>query len=207
MAATMPPTLYSVRLVHAGVMTLGAALYLIMIVIVIANPPEDVQTIQAFWIAVAVAIVVWNALLLTVTVMVIIDSIRKVRAGRTRELTADLFIVKLASIPFFLLNFAAIAVIAFTGLALFVVGGAVFFVVVAIAAGLTYTTMLSTSVYGWAAIAGLRQERHVDAGRLTLYAVLLFVFVADVVASILLFTQFGRDRVAKTEVERAALRG
>jgi hypothetical protein len=136
--------------------------------------------------------IVWNAIVLIVTILVIIDSVRKVRKGMTAQLATGVFVVKLAAIPFFLINFALMAVLAYTGMLILVVGGVALLTAVGISVVLTYLTMLSTSVYGWANVVQLRRERRIDTGMAVIYTFLLFIFVADTVAGILLFVHYRR---------------
>ena len=134
----------------------------------------------------------WNLLLLVVTIMVIVDSIRKLRANETKQLAIGAFLVKLAAIPFFALNFVVLALLFVTGGLIFVVGGMALWVVVVIGSGLTYLAMLSTSVYAWAAIAQLRRERTIGTGLAVLYTLLSLVFVGDIATGILLFGHYRR---------------
>lgn len=140
--------------------------------------------------------IVWNASLLIVTILVIIDSVKKVRKGMAAQLATGVFFVKLAAIPYFLINFvifSSVGAIAI-GMALMARGS---ILAVAVAAGsvvLTYFTMLSTSVYGWASIIQLRRERRINTVLAVLYAILLLVFVADTVAGILLFVHSRRGK-------------
>jgi hypothetical protein len=160
---------------------LGAAMYVaVMNTVDQLGTPSNVQ----WYLVIAGA---WNLLLLVVTIIVIVDSIRKVRARKTRMLATDAFVVKLASIPFFVLNYVVLAVIFIGGAAFFRWGGMVLWVAVAIGSGLTYLAMLSTSIYLWATIAQLRRERVVGTGLTILYAILSLIFVTDIVAGILLF--------------------
>ncbi len=139
----------------------------------------------------------WNVLLLVVMILVIIDSVRKVRAGKTRELGTGVFAAKLAAIPFFLINFAIWGLAAFGGTVLLVKGiGIAILAAVAVATVLTYLAMISTSVYGWAAVASLRRERRIGRALAVLYSILLCVFVADTLAGILLFAHSRRGRTA-----------
>lgn len=130
----------------------------------------------------------WSVLLLVVTALVILDSTLKARAGKTRQLATGVFVVKLASIPFFLLNFAAWGTVAGVGLAL----GGVGVFVIAIAVPLTWFTMLSTSIYGWASIVRLRREGRLNTVMAWVYAILLGVFVVDMVIGVVLFAQSRR---------------
>jgi hypothetical protein len=143
------------------------------------------------WILVVVA--VWNLLMLIATVIAIVDSILKIRARKARQLATDAMVVKLAGIPFFLLNFAVLMFLFNFGGISFAMGiGMVVWVVVAIGGSLSYLTMLSTSVYVWAAIAQLRRERIIGTGLTVLYMLLSFIFVTDIAAGVLLFGHSGR---------------
>jgi hypothetical protein len=75
------------------------------------------------------------------------------------------------------------------------IGIALIFVVL-ISVVLTYLAMVSTSVYGWASVRALRREGRISRGLAVLYSLLLLVFVADIVAGILLFAHSRRGRVA-----------
>lgn len=151
----------------------------------------------------------WNALLLAVTALVIVDSIRKARAGRASQLARDLFVVKLAAIPFFSINFIVLATFALFGSAItasvfasdspkfdVLAFGGTMLGSAAIAIGLTYLAMLTTSTYGWAAIAQLRQAGRIGPARAVLYRIMLLLFVLDVVAGILLYVHSRRGEAA-----------
>jgi hypothetical protein len=94
--------------------------------------------------------------------------------------------VKLASIPFFLLNFAVLVFFFNTGVVLIFLGPFLW-AVVAVGSGLTYLTMLSTSVKAWATITQLRRERMIGTGLTVLYTIMSFLFVTDIAAGVLLF--------------------
>ena len=70
---------------------------------------------------------------------------------------------------------------------------------------LTYLTMLSTSVYGWASITVLRRERRIGTVLSVLYTILLFIFVADIVAGILLFAHSRRGTKAIAAAQGAGI--
>jgi hypothetical protein len=167
--------------VQAGALLLGAAMY-----VVVMNTVEQLSTASnvQWYLVIAGG---WNLLLLIVTVIVIVDSIRKVRAKKTRQLATDAFVVKLASIPFFVLNYVVLAFLFVGGAAIFLFGGMVLWVAVAIGSGLTYLAMLSTSIYVWASIAQLRRERIIGTGLTILYVILSLIFVTDIAAGIILF--------------------
>lgn len=151
------------------------------------------QATNAFWLI----ILGWNVLLLVATVLVVVDSVRKVRAGNTRALATGVFMTKLAAIPFFLINFGIWALAGLAGLGTLVHGIGVFILVtVVVAIVLTYLAMISTSVYGWASVIALRRERSIGIGLAALYTILLFVFVADTVAGIMLFAHTRRGRAS-----------
>lgn len=81
--------------------------------------------------------VLWNVLLLIVGVLVIIDSTRKLDAGKTQELLTGVFVVKLVAIPFFLINFALMVLLAFAGSLIFILGGMVLIAIAVNSIGLT----------------------------------------------------------------------
>lgn len=152
-----------------------------------------------------VTAVIWNTALLVVAVLVIIDSIRKIRAGMTRELASGVFVVKLAAFPFFLISSGLLTLIYLAGWGILLFGGPVLGAAAMIGAGLTYLAMLATSVYGWACIARLRRERRIDTGLLVAYSFLLFIPVADTVVGVLLFLRYGRTRTAIAEAQVAEI--
>lgn len=184
------------RFVQAGVMLLGAANYLGVAAILYGFSISDSELVPLI-------IGSWQAVLLLVTVAVIIDSVRKLRARRSDDLVRDLFVVKLASIPYFLINVIVLGSITFLGatLAALIAAAAAGdptgdkpgtqviawgLGAVAVAFGLTYFAMLTTSTYGWAAIAGLRRDGRLNAWLAALYRLMLLLFVTDVVVGILL---------------------
>lgn len=138
-----------------------------------------------------VAVGVWNLLALAAFVITIVDAVRKIRAGKSRQLATDAMVTKLASAPFFLVSAVVLPLAFLGGFLVFLFGGALALIVVPVVAVLTYFVMLSTSVYGWAAIVQMRRERVLGIPLTVVYAILLFVPVADIVVGILLF---GRRR-------------
>jgi hypothetical protein len=173
------------RNVQAGVMLLGSAAYLWVAALLLTRAAELPLVVGG-----------WCAVLLIVTALVVVDSVRKARAGQTRKLATDLFIVKLAAIPFSLINFTVLTSVVLLGSGLVAINSelgfdfsAAWFLVagVAISIGLTYLTILTTSTYGWATIAQLRRDGRIGAGLAVLYRVLLLLFVLDVVAGIMLY--------------------
>jgi hypothetical protein len=180
-ARTRRPYASSVRFILPVVLLLGAAMY----VVIIAFSEQLITATNPWYLVVPVA---WNLLLFITTVITIVDGVLRVRAGKTRALAIDAMIVKLVAIPFFVLNFYVLAeFFIFGGLTIAFGIGLAFWVVVAIGGGLTYLTMLSTSVYLWAAIARLRRERIIGTGLTVLYMILSFLYVTDIAASVLVF--------------------
>lgn len=173
-------------------MLLGAALYLLLWLSFYPTSPfaglaSDIVGPNGLTVAIT-SVVGWNVLLLVITILVITDSVRKIRAGRTRELATGVFIVKLAAIPFFLLNFASLALVVVAATFRLIIPG---FIVMAITIPLTWFAMLSTSVYGWATIVAMRRERRIHPGLIVAYSLMLALFVVDVAAGVELF---GRSR-------------
>ena len=182
----------TMRFVQAAVLLLGAVVYVSPFFPVSAEFPD-----LLFWI-----IFGYNVLLVVVTLLAIVDSVVKVRAGRLSELAQGVFIVKLAAIPFFLINFAAMVLLTLGGTALvFVRGiGLAVLAAVAFATVLTYLTMISTSVYGWATVALLRRQRRIGTAFAVIYSILLCVFVADTVVGIVLFVLVRRGRTVEAPI-------
>jgi hypothetical protein len=178
--------------VQPAVLLLGSAIYVGFIVFVLQldDSSGDDGSFD-LWILVCVGI--WNILMFAATIIAIVDSVRGVRAQLTRRLAVDAMVAKLVAVPFFLLNFAFLFFLFEFGLITAWMGiGFVAWIVVAIAAGMTYLTMLSTSVYVWATIAQLRKQRIIGTGLTVLYAILSLLFVMDIAAALLLFAHSRR---------------
>lgn len=141
------------------------------------------------WVAVIVG--AWNLIMLVATVIAIVNSVHRTRATMTRQLATDSMIVKLASIPFFLVNFGVLVFVANASIVLIYIGP-ILWTVLAIGISLTYLTMLSTSIPVWATIVNLRREGILDTGLAVLYATMSLLFVTDVAAGVLLFGQSRR---------------
>ena len=175
------------RFVQAGVLVVGLGIYLFAIVSFVNAGEDTYDWVGTYVPPLGVAIVAWNILLLIVTILVIVDSVRKVRQGKTAVLATDVFVVKLVAIPFFVVNFATMATLGLAGSLILIFGGVILLAIAITSIGLTYLAMLSTSVYGWASIVRLRRERRIGTGLAVLYTILLFIFVTDIAAGIMLF--------------------
>jgi hypothetical protein len=167
-------------------MILGAAMYVIVVMLNYRLDGDDIVNVN---LLVAGA---WNLLLFVATVIAIIDAIRTARAKRTSGLATNAMVVKLVSIPFFILNYLVLALVLIVGTGMIIFGGAALWIVVAIGSVLTYLTTLSTSVYVWAAIAQLRRERIIGTGLTVLYGILSLIFVADIAAGVMVFGHYRR---------------
>lgn len=174
------------KLVLPLVMVVGAAMYVVIFLSV--DRLNDSGAAQ--WSLVIAG--VWNLLLLTATIVAIIDSVGKLREGRTADLATSALVVKVASVPFFVLNGAMLALLFVGGGLILLFGGFVLWIAVAIGSGLTYLALLSTSVYSWAAIAQLRREGIVKTWLTVLYVVMSLFYVTDIAAAILLFGHYRR---------------
>jgi hypothetical protein len=162
------------------VLLLGVGMYIVVIAIFQAEggPSNDL------WFLVIAG--TWNLVILVATVIAIVDGVLRIRAKRTKELAVDAMVVKLVSIPFFLINFAVLLFALNASIVLIFIGP-ILWTVIAIGTGLTYLTMLSTSVYVWATITRLRRERTISTRQTVLYMILSFLFVTDIAAGVLLF--------------------
>jgi len=168
------------RFVQPAVVLLGVPTYLGVFAILGSEGGTDEQV----WLLTIAG--AWNLVMLVATVVALVDSIRRVRAGKTRQLALDAMIVKLASIPFFLVNFAVL-VLVFNVSLRFIMIGPVFWAIIAVGIVLTYLTMLSTSIPAWATITQLRRERVIGTGLTVLYVILSLLFVTDIAVGVLLF--------------------
>ena len=176
-------------------MLFGAAVYLLFSLTVQSDDELTRRT---------VTVTAWMTLVLGVTVLAVVDSVRNIRLHRTRELAIRAFVVKLAAIPFFVLNAYIVFMLVVIGVSIFFEGGVVLSVFVAIGAALAYLVMLSTSVYGWASVIQLRRDRHINPGLVVLYCIMLLVPVLDTVAGILLFVHARRGAKAAAGAAIAA---
>jgi hypothetical protein len=90
------------RFVQAGVLLLGAAIY-VFFLLNVANTDIAAELADAT----GPIFIGWNVALLVAAGLAIIDSVIKVRKGKTAQLATGVFVVKLAAIPFFVINFAS----------------------------------------------------------------------------------------------------
>jgi len=169
------------RFVQPGVLLLGVAVYLGVFALLAYGPRGPGLLV---WVVVIVG--TWTLIMLVATVVAIVNSVIRIRAKETRRLAADSLMAKLASIPFFLINFLVLVFVANASV-LFIMVGPIFWTILAIGIGLTYLTMLSTSVPVWATIVQLRRERTIDTGLTVLYAIFSVLYVTDIAAGVLLF--------------------
>lgn len=134
-------------------------------------------------------VLAWNVILLISAIVTLVDAIRKIGAGRTATLAGDVLLVKLASIPFFIANFLMLALLGLVGAVGFLFGGLALMAVAALAIIPTWLAMLSTSTYGWAAVLGLAREKRIARSLAVTYSISLFLFVVDIVAAALIYTE------------------
>lgn len=174
------------RFFQPVVMVLGVATY----VTFFTSAVEAEQTGELLWLPFAI-VGLWNLFVFVAAVITIIDSVLKVRAKNSIQLATDAMVSKLASVPFFLVNFFVLVGMFFFSFAFLLFGGPVLWVVVPVIGVMTYFVMLSTSVYGWAAIVQMRRERSISMLLTVVFTILLFLPVADTVTGVLLF---GRRR-------------
>jgi hypothetical protein len=180
------PYASNMRFVQTGVLLVGAAMY----ALVVAYALQPINAADGWLTEGNNALLVfgaWNLLLVVVFIFAIVDAVRKVRAKKTRELGTGAMVVKLASIPYFVLNFIALAFLSVEGAVLVFFTAGLILVAVGVGTVLTYLTMTSTSVYGWAAIAEMRRERKINRALTVVYTILLLGFFTDVAAGVMLF--------------------
>lgn len=163
------------RYVYAGTLVFGAAFWLVFVIVLAFVGFGDGT-------ALAVALEAWVIVLAVVWVLALIDVIVAFRKRDLARLASGAMLVKLCSIPYFAVTVSQLGL---TSLATSVVGFG--FLLAPIAAAATFLVMLSTSVYGWATIILLRRSKQLDPGLAVLYAVMLVIFVADIVAGVMLY--------------------
>ncbi|SDH52329.1 DUF6652 family protein [Agrococcus jejuensis] len=117
------------------------------------------------------------------------DAIQAAIRGDVRSLARGAVLAKVSAIPFFLVNFAGAVLIAVVAL---VRGGPLVAVVVPVMVAGTFCIMLTTSVYGVAALIRLRRDRAIGHGFLWPHLVLHVLFVLDVVSSIVVAMRIRR---------------
>ncbi len=163
------------------VLLLGAAMYVVLLALL----TQLVNSHQLPWILVILGF--WSVLLLVATIVVIVASVMRIRTRQTRQVASDAIIAKLASIPFFVVNFAALFSFLLVGAVMAVFADPVLGIAGTMGIGVTYLTLLSTSIPVWATIAQLRRERTIGTGLTVLYALLSLVFVTDIAAGVMVF--------------------
>jgi hypothetical protein len=180
------PYAQKMRFVQPAVLVLGAAMYIAFAEFA-RNYDENSSPSGPDNIQLIAIVAGWILVLLLAAIVATINAVRRVRARKTQQLAVDALLVKLASIPFFLINFAALMFVFVIGTALFFGAFPLVWTVVGVGIGLTYLTMLSSSIPTWATIGQLRRERVIGTGLTVLYAILSLIFVTDIAASVLLF--------------------
>ncbi|TDE89464.1 hypothetical protein EXU48_20045 [Occultella glacieicola] len=129
---------------------------------------------------------IWCGLYLVASALTIWDAVRGARRGDLAGLRRGAVFVKLAGIPFFVLNFLFLWLIT-TGLLFFGIG----FLLAPIAVVWTYLVMLPTSAYGIACLVVLRRTGTTSRQFLTTNLILHLVFVGDVVSTLVVATRTG----------------
>lgn len=137
----------------------------------------------------------WAVIYFVVGGLVVADAIRLRRGGQLDALQASANVVKIAEIPFFVLNFVALSRVVIHvgsddrdnfGLRGFLV--ALLFVV------LTYLVLLPTSAYPVACLAVLRKDERIGRVFYGLHLILQFLFVTDVVGAMVVI-EVARNRL------------
>jgi hypothetical protein len=145
--------------------------------------------------AMSVLLVGWLLVYFVVAGFVVADAIRLRRRGDLDALQASANVVKIAAIPFFVLNFVALTRIVFHvgsddrdnfGLRGFLI--AVLFVV------LTYLAMLPTSAYTVGCLTLMRKEDRIGGLFYGLHLILQFLFVTDIVGAMVVI-EVARNRL------------
>ncbi|SDH52223.1 hypothetical protein [Agrococcus jejuensis] len=132
----------------------------------------------------------WFVLYLAISVAAIVDAVRTARRRDVARLATGMVAVKLSSILFFVLNFLSAAT--FSAILLFF--GPAALVSAAVLSTVTYVIMVPTSAYGVAALIRMRRDRVIGAGFFWTLLPLHFVFVVDIVASLVVAHRIRRLR-------------
>ena len=144
---------------------------------------------------------VWNLLLLVGFIVSMVDAVRRLALKNSRDLANAALTVKIASVPFVVINLVVLLGLFVVGAGMVIFGGGFLVVAGVIGSVLTYLAMLSTSVYLWAAVAQLRRERAISIGLTVLYVILSLLPFIDIAAGILVFGHSRRrPRLALTVV-------
>lgn len=115
-------------------------------------------------------------------------AVRHLAKGEAAPLRKGMAFLKLASIPYFLLNFgyyfwfAEVALVITRGFALFTTLPILFSLVIA----MTYLVMLGNSVYGICYVLLLRKQGRLTNGKALLHLIMHLVFVLDDASTIVL---------------------
>lgn len=158
---------------------------------------ESVQTselAQNVWLGLAI---VWLVAMIGAPAIGLMDAVHKLAAGDAAGLRKGAITVKLAGIPFFVLNYVVVAMVALLLqlLASMWAGGAILALFnwagVGVVMVVTYLVMLPTSAYGWAGLIWLRRNRAVSNTFFVLNAILHTIFVVDILSSLIVAARIG----------------
>jgi len=121
----------------------------------------------------------WLVLYLMAAVWAAKDAFGMLRQRDLDGLRRAAMLVKLTSIPFFILNFVLLTVIA---MALSITGIGVVLAPIFVAS--TYVIMLSTSVYGVCCLTLMHRDRAISTTFLTVNVILHLIFIVDIVSTL-----------------------
>ncbi len=136
---------------------------------------------DTFWLLLIVLYALWFLVFIGSLVRLIAGSIKELRNNDTKALIASVKLLKLASIPYFIINFALCAII---GLLFVVVSRGLGLIFLPIPVVLTWLTMLSTSMSSLFLLAALRKNRAATAGYVMKHAILQLFFVIDIISAL-----------------------
>lgn len=124
----------------------------------------------------SVALLAWWGVYLLITIFSIVEAVRYVRRDNLAALRRSMVMVKVSSVPFFVLNFVLASLIT---LGTRLIG-------VAFVVPVTYVLMLLTSAYGIGCLVVLRRRGIVKGWVVGVFVAAQLVFVLDVVSAIAL---------------------
>ncbi|GAA1575275.1 MULTISPECIES: DUF6652 family protein [Kribbella] len=170
--------------VLSGILAVGAVVMAIVALGIGVHWPYRIEGPGALSAAFG-AFSTWFVVYLLAAVLVVVDAVRLSRRRDLDALQRSANLVKLFAVPFFVVNFVAFAE------SVLVAGaregdhlGIDGFVLALVVVVLTYLVMLPTSAYGIAALLLLRKDDRIGRTFCGVNLVLHFLFVADVLSSI-----------------------
>ena len=143
----------------------------------------------------------WIALLVLSVILLIVDAALLLRRSNFHRLVRSMLEVKLAAIPYFIVNFLILAAV-MVGV---IVGSRGFgIILVWVPFALTYVVFLPTSIYSFAVLLFAHRYHLLRSGGFVVHVLLQFVFVLDLLGTATLWAKC-RRYPASTEAPRVTI--